>query len=435
MPPEKDESLRDVIVSAFKESSEKAGSTSETSKPQDAATTAEPTQTSEPPKQTTAPQNKTQKADDKSAAAPAGTGSDKDDKSGTGKTPADPKDDKSKSGKDGKADDLPDNRSIDPPARWTKQEKEEWAKLDALRQQHPELAEHVAHVQRILSTRNKSLEADYTKKMMELAGERNRYQALEKLFAPRRQFWAANGTNEIQVLEQLLAYADIANRDPLEFIGLFARQRGLDLARLFAPQGTAPQHAQVTAPAAQPNGSDPAASQSAQAVHPDVLAHLEEMGRRQGLLEQFAMRQINAEREREAAQAQAWQSAAAQEYEAFVNAQDEHGNLKYPFFNDVRQTMAQLMAAGTAATLEDAYDKAVFLLPDTRQKLLESQEIARRRKEEADRIAEAERAKRAGASVTASSAPLHVPPAETGTLTLRQELERAFAAQRSGQRF
>jgi hypothetical protein len=44
---------------------------------------------------------------------------------------------------------------------------------------------------------------------------------------------------------------------------------------------------------------------------------------------------------------------------AFASTQDANGQPKYPFFEQVRGAMSQMMLAGQAATLEDAYAKAV----------------------------------------------------------------------------
>lgn len=66
-----------------------------------------------------------------------------------------------------------------------------------------------------------------------------RYQAyshIEQVIAPRRQAWALNGMTEGQVINQLFALSDFAERTPEEFVRYFAEQRGLDLEDLaFGP--------------------------------------------------------------------------------------------------------------------------------------------------------------------------------------------------------
>lgn len=93
-------------------------------------------------------------------------------------------------------------------------------------------------------------------------------------------------------------------------------------------------------------------------------------------------------------------------------------NPENEFFDDVRETMADLMELaskrGKPLTLKEAYDKAIVLTPEVKSV------IDARRKEEADK-------KRAAAS----SLPINPPPAATPTgssNSLRSDIENAFAA-------
>ena len=51
---------------------------------------------------------------------------------------------------------------------------------------------------------------------------------------------------------------------------------------------------------------------------------------------------------------------------AFADAKDEHNNPKHPYFNDVADDIIPFLNAG--ASLQDAYDKAVWANPVTRAK-------------------------------------------------------------------
>ena len=65
------------------------------------------------------------------------------------------------------------DKPIDPPARWTKTQKEWFSKL-------------TPDFQRQLVEKDKEIQADYTRKTQEIAQERMRYNAVEQILAPRR---------------------------------------------------------------------------------------------------------------------------------------------------------------------------------------------------------------------------------------------------------
>lgn len=78
--------------------------------------------------------------------------------------------------------------------------------------------------------------------------------------------------------------------------------------------------------------------------------------------------------------------------ESFISAKDEAGNPVHPHFDKVKVVMGQLMKSGTAANIQDAYDKAVWLDPEIRGQLMaEKNDKALKSK-----VAEAAIAKEAG---------------------------------------
>jgi hypothetical protein len=56
------------------------------------------------------------------------------------------------------------------------------------------------------------------------------------------------------------------------------------------------------------------------------------------------------------------------EIETFATAKDDKGNLVHPYFDEVAADIQNLFAAGLAKDLNEAYDKAVYANPATRQK-------------------------------------------------------------------
>lgn len=103
----------------------------------------------------------------------------------------------------------------------------------------------------------------------------------------------------------------------------------------------------------------------------------------------------------------------AVEIENFGSQCDESGCPKHPFFNQVREQMAQMMQNGFAGSFEDAYLKAVWLNPQTREKLI-SKQIE-------------DRASQAQKSHDAAFAPKGKAAAPDKVLSLREELEKNMA--------
>lgn len=108
------------------------------------------------------------------------------------------------------------------------------------------------------------------------------------------------------------------------------------------------------------------------------------------------------------------QSEVKQIFDSFVGAKDETGNPKYPHFEDVRQTMSSLIQSGQSATLEDAYEKSIWLNPKIRENLVKQQTESSL----AQKAKEAEKAKMAGFSPKGK-----IVPAEEN-LSTRQILEK-----------
>lgn len=104
------------------------------------------------------------------------------------------------------------------------------------------------------------------------------------------------------------------------------------------------------------------------------------------------------------------------EIDAFINAKDDAGNPKYPYFDDVKQNMGMLMDKGVCKTLEEAYNQCVWANEDVRKKLIDAQTKA----DLAARAEAAEKAKNAGFEPSSKAT------ATEKELTLHQELERQF---------
>ena len=106
---------------------------------------------------------------------------------------------------------------------------------------------------------------------------------------------------------------------------------------------------------------------------------------------------------------------AGDAFNAFVNAKDEAGNSKHPYFEDVRQDMINLFTSGRCDNFEQAYEMAIVDNKDVREKMLEAQVEAKLKA----KAQEASKAKGAAFEVKPKQA---TTPSEN--LTTRQALEK-----------
>ena len=105
------------------------------------------------------------------------------------------------------------------------------------------------------------------------------------------------------------------------------------------------------------------------------------------------------------------------EFDAFVNAKDENGNLKHGYYEDVRQDMLTLLQAGMAKNFEDAYNQAIWRNEAVRNKIIAEQAKTGLQKA----TATAQKAKAAAFEPTAKT------DATPKKRSLREELEHNMA--------
>ena len=134
-------------------------------------------------------------------------------------------------------------------------------------------------------------------------------------------------------------------------------------------------------------------------VDPNVQHALQRV---QYLEEQLRNQQYNQQQETQRKQ-QAEQAELTKQIEEFSSSPNR------PHFYAVRDDMSKLLAAGYAETLEDAYDKAVWVRPDIRSTLLKDEE-AKRIQEQA-KVAETAKAKARSITGSPSGASIPIPNA------------------------
>jgi hypothetical protein len=113
---------------------------------------------------------------------------------------------------------------------------------------------------------------------------------------------------------------------------------------------------------------------------------------------QYLMQQLNELRQTQ----QMWQNSIQEQERSKANHElDSFATSEKTHFEAVRNDMADLLEAGKAQSLEQAYEMAIWMRPDVRQTLIEQQRIeAQKKYEEQQR---ATRAKTASVSVKGSS--------------------------------
>jgi hypothetical protein len=108
----------------------------------------------------------------------------------------------------------------------------------------------------------------------------------------------------------------------------------------------------------------------------------------------------------------------------FASTKAADGAAAYPHFEQVRVTMGNLLQAGEAKSLKDAYDMAVWARPDLRERILADQRKAEDAKREAEARKAAEDAKKRAVSIKSNPS---VNTDATSAGTVRDELVRAFS--------
>lgn len=239
------------------------------------------------------------------------------------------------------------------------------------------------------------LEADHRQKAAGLEAERARlagYHELDGLLAPHRETLTKAGMSEAEGLRNLVEVYGLLKRNPLAGINAVARSVGLDLAALAA---------------------QPSLAQAAQA------AYVREMEARQRALYTKLMEK------------QATHSDA--EWTALAAAKDAAGTPAYPHLDRLRPRMQseiaalpreQLFGRAPREVLHEAYERAAWADPQTRESLIAGRLETAARDREAKRREDVEKARRAGRPVASQAAPAVEAPRKSGSYL--EEIERVW---------
>jgi len=267
---------------------------------------------------------------------------------------------------------------IAPPEHWSQIDK------DAFNDLPPE-------VRSLYLDKATSLEKGYNEKFEKVASWQKEKAALDEVFAPMASELALYNVDRVDVIRRLAGAHQMLRYDPEGALRQLAAQYGAEYP--FAGSDD------------DEGFLDPAAEQQITQLKQQV-AQLQQGF--QGFQGQY----------------QSSQEAALQhQIDAFQSAKDADGNLKYPYFDTVRQQMGQLIGAGAAQSLEQAYEMAVWGNGETRQRLMQADQDRAAKEAEAKRKAEADKARKAGAARVAGTSSRG---GSGSALTTRDALEQAW---------
>lgn len=178
-------------------------------------------------------------------------------------------------------------------------------------------------------------EGEISNGFQQYSDERQRLKTIEGIIAPRRDYYQKYGfKSDAEAINHLFTLSDFLERDPYGAVAHIARSAGVDLNRLISGGAQQPQ----------PQQHQPQTFQQS-----DIQQQVSE-----AVAMQFAKMTV----------------------QEFEQNPPEH-------YQEVKPLMQMLLEKGHAQDLQDAYDKAVWMNPDIRSRMLEAQKA----EEEAKRLA------------------------------------------------
>ena len=221
--------------------------------------------------------------------------------------------------------------------------------------------------QEFMIKRDKEMTSDYTKKTQDLAEQRKNIEALDKVLQPARQNIQATGIGEAEYISRLLNADQALRTNPKMALRQLAQGYGINLSSLEDESESW-------------NEPDPQIAQLMQ-QNQQIMAELNQF-------KQQNMQSTVAQTE--------------QTVEQFSTKTDANGNLLHPHFDKVRVKMGNLIDAGEAKGLDDAYAKAVRLDDDLYAEALKASQLSVKKQEDSKRKKAVEKARKVKPSASAN---------------------------------
>ena len=224
-----------------------------------------------------------------------------------------------------------------------------------------------AESQEFMIKRDKEMTSDYTKKTQDLAEQRKNIEALDKVLQPARQNIQATGIGEAEYISRLLNADQALRTNPKMALRQLAQGYGINLSSLEDESESW-------------NDPDPQYAQLLQ-QNQQIMAELNQF-------KQQNMQSTVAQTE--------------QTVEQFSTKTDAEGKLIHPHFDKVRVKMGNLIDAGEAKGLDDAYAKAVRLDDDLYAEALKASQLSIKKQEDSKRKKAVEKARKVKPSASAN---------------------------------
>ena len=247
--------------------------------------------------------------------------------------------------------------------------------------------------QEFMIKRDKEMTSDYTKKTQDLAEQRKNIEALDKVLQPARQNIQATGIGEAEYISRLLNADQALRTNPKMALRQLAQGYGINLSSLEDESESW-------------NDPDPQIAQLMQ-QNQQIMAELNQF-------KQQNMQSTVAQTE--------------QTVEQFSTKTDANGNLLHPHFDKVRVKMGNLIDAGEAKGLDDAYAKAVRLDDDLYAEALKASQLSVKKQEDSKRKKAVEKARKVKPSASANPPKGSVKPSDLDSLLMTNIEGAGFGA-------
>lgn len=276
---------------------------------------------------------------------------------------------------------TPAAEPIEAPRSWKAPEREAFSSLPR-------------HLQETISKREIERDTATNNRLMELSRAQKRYAEIDSVLAPHEEKWAKAGIQPGAVMRQFLAWQDYLDRDPQTAIKELAGSYGLNLAELAQKQPT---------------------------VDPEVARLRQELAQVQGTIQQ-----------QQTYEQQQYQTQLEQGIEAYATEIGTDGKPVRPYFQEIWSDMlpivSHLVQAEPGLThrqvLDQAYERAMWMNPQVRERLIEEKHKAAEAKRIAEMQNRTQKAKAAAVSVRGSPTSGATP--SSAPASIRDSLESAW---------
>jgi len=221
--------------------------------------------------------------------------------------------------------------------------------------------------QEFMIKRDKEMTSDYTKKTQDLAEQRKNIEALDKVLQPARQTIHATGISEPEYISRLLNADNALRTNPKMALRQLAQGYGIDLSTMNEESESW-------------NDPDP---QYAQLLQQN----------------QHIMSELNQFKQQNMQSTVAQTEQTVEQFSAKTGAD---GKLTHPHFDKVRIKMGNLIDAGEAKGLDDAYTKAVRLDDDLYEEAIKASRLSVKKQEDSKRKAAVDKARKVKPSSSAN---------------------------------